>query len=136
MRGVALRTSIRSFRADKQCKFIDYLLDNSLEKASGIRGQRIYRCSKPGRSNQEEQTRKENQISNQSQTVTIQKEVVPFPRSDQTQRERKVVRTSQGRIRVQSCQGTTGVSTNAIPRSAKTDRQTEYDVRSGEPASG
>ena len=45
----------------------------------------------------------------------------------QTQRERKVVRTSQGRIRVQSCQGTTGVSTNAIPRSAKTDRQTEYE---------
>lgn len=31
-----LRTSIRSFRADKQCKFIDYLLDNSPEKAKEI----------------------------------------------------------------------------------------------------
>ena len=31
-----LRTSIRSFRADKQCKFIDYLLDNSPEKAKKI----------------------------------------------------------------------------------------------------
>ena len=31
-----LRTSIRSFRADKQCKFVDYLLDNSPEKAKEI----------------------------------------------------------------------------------------------------
>ena len=31
-----LKTSIRSFRADKQCKFIDYLLDNSPEKAKEL----------------------------------------------------------------------------------------------------
>ena len=31
-----LRTSIRSFRADKQCKFIDHLLDNNPEKAKEI----------------------------------------------------------------------------------------------------
>ena len=31
-----LKTSIRSFRADKQCQFVDYLLDNSPEKASEI----------------------------------------------------------------------------------------------------
>lgn len=31
-----LKTSIRSFRADKQCQFVDYLLDNNPEKASEI----------------------------------------------------------------------------------------------------
>ena len=33
-----LKTSIRSFRADKQCKFIDYLLDNNPEKAKEVYG--------------------------------------------------------------------------------------------------
>lgn len=31
-----LKTSIRSFRADKQCQFVDYLLDNRPEQASEI----------------------------------------------------------------------------------------------------
>ena len=31
-----LRTSIRSFRADKQCQFVDYLLDNDPEKTKQI----------------------------------------------------------------------------------------------------
>jgi hypothetical protein len=31
-----LKTSIRSFRADKQCQFVDYLLDNKPEEASRI----------------------------------------------------------------------------------------------------
>ena len=31
-----LRTSIRSFRADKQCRFIDYLLDNNPDKTKEV----------------------------------------------------------------------------------------------------
>lgn len=31
-----LKTSIRSFRADKQCQFVDYLLDNNIEKTKEI----------------------------------------------------------------------------------------------------
>lgn len=34
-----LKTSIRSFRADKQCQFVDYLLDNKPEKAKEIYSQ-------------------------------------------------------------------------------------------------
>ena len=34
-----LKTSIRSFRADKQCQFVDYLLDNNSEKTKEIYNQ-------------------------------------------------------------------------------------------------
>lgn len=34
--GLHLKTSIRSFRADKQCQFVDYLLDNNPNKAVDI----------------------------------------------------------------------------------------------------
>ena len=36
MNELHLRTSVRSFRADKQCRFVDYLLDNSPEEAKDV----------------------------------------------------------------------------------------------------
>lgn len=36
MTELHLKTSIRSFRADKQCQFVDYLLDNNPDKAKEI----------------------------------------------------------------------------------------------------
>ena len=36
MAELHLKTSIRSFRADKQCQFVDYLLDNNPEKTTEI----------------------------------------------------------------------------------------------------
>ncbi len=36
MNELHLRTSVRSFRADKQCRFVDYLLDNSPEEAKNV----------------------------------------------------------------------------------------------------
>lgn len=38
MNELHLRTSVRSFRADKQCRFVDYLLDNSPEEARNVYG--------------------------------------------------------------------------------------------------
>lgn len=39
MKELHLKTSIRSFRADKQCQFVDALLDNKCEQAKGIYSQ-------------------------------------------------------------------------------------------------
>lgn len=38
MTELHLKTSIRSFRADKQCQFVDYLLDNNPAKAKEVYG--------------------------------------------------------------------------------------------------
>ena len=53
-------------------------------------------------------------------------------------RQDAIIRNRQGKSRARICghKGAASVSKNAIPGSAKTDRQTEYAVRAGELGSG
>ena len=55
-----------------------------------------------------------------------------FQRADQKKRTRKIIRQSQSRTRICCHKRTVRVPKDAVPRSAKADRQTEYAVRAGE----
>ena len=59
-----------------------------------------------------------------------------YSNTDQAPRMGKIISTCKGRTRLCGCQKSAPIPKDTIPRPAKTDRKTEYYVRSGESDSG
>ena len=77
-----------------------------------------------------------NQVQAESQANTDQEAVRERTMESKEGGASKIICQGKSRARICGHKGTTPVSKNAIPGSAKTDRQTEYAVRAGELGSG
>ena len=83
-----------------------------------------------------EQAGQKNQVQAESQANTDQEAVRERTMESKEGEASKIICQGKSRARICGHKGTTPVSKNAIPGSAKTDRQTEYAVRAGELGSG
>ena len=79
---------------------------------------------------------KKNQVQAESQANTDQEAVRERTMESKEGGASKIICQGKSRARICGHKGTASVSKNAIPGSAKTDRQTEYAVRAGELGSG
>ena len=80
--------------------------------------------------------RAKNQVQAESQANTDQEAVRERTMESKEGGASKIICQGKSRARICGHKGAVPVSKNAIPGSAKTDRQTEYAVRAGELSSG
>ena len=75
-------------------------------------------------------------LQNQSSPISEQAQLQSIQSTDQAQGAREIFRTSQSGTCLCCCKAAAAFPKNTIPRFAKTDRKTEYPVRTCESDSG
>ena len=106
------------------------------DESRNIRRQRIYRSGKAAGCHHSEQAGQKNQVQAESQANTDQEAVRERTMESKEGGASEIICQGKSRARICGHKGAVPVSKNAIPRSAKADRQTEYAVRAGELGSG